>query len=261
MSSQSNKSVSWFARLGSALGGSSGGGARRQNRRGLRFESLETRSLLSATVLPTISGVVYEAPTITGLIATIRRWPTPRSTSFAMAATASSRARAPAATTRWSAPPVLPTAATNSIISPRALTSFSRSACRAWSFPSAKSVQTVVITSSDMQGTAGQTIDSFSSTSQYVAARSTPERRERRPHRPGGHRRPSQPVRAIPRPGAAFRWARFPISRPAGLRLQCGLQRHLLGQWDGINNNAAVLNPTGLGGVDITSKARVRASS
>ena len=51
MSIPVEKSTSWFARLGSALaarrGASSG-----QNRRGLRFESLETRSLLSATVLP-----------------------------------------------------------------------------------------------------------------------------------------------------------------------------------------------------------------
>ena len=69
MSTQSNKSTSWFARLGSALGRntpqqapSSG-----QNRRGLRFESLETRSLLSATVLPSISGIVYQDLTGNGL--------------------------------------------------------------------------------------------------------------------------------------------------------------------------------------------------
>ena len=52
MSTQSNKSTSWFARLGSALGRKRRSASSGQNRRGLRFESLETRSLLSATVLP-----------------------------------------------------------------------------------------------------------------------------------------------------------------------------------------------------------------
>ena len=134
MSTQSKKSTSWFARLGSCTwaakrrGASSG-----QNRRGLRFESLETRSLLSATVLPTISGIVYEDPTGSGVTSNDLRWPMSRSTSGATAATASSRARVPAATTRWSArPPATPTASTSSTTSPPAPTSFRRIPCRDW---------------------------------------------------------------------------------------------------------------------------------
>src|SRR5208282_327613 len=69
MSSQSKKSSSWFARLGNAFGRKHRGKSSTQNRRGLRFESLEIRSLLSATVLPTISGTVYEDPTGAGVIA------------------------------------------------------------------------------------------------------------------------------------------------------------------------------------------------
>ena len=52
MSTPSKKSISWFARLGSALGRKRRSASSGQKRRGLRFESLETRSLLSATVLP-----------------------------------------------------------------------------------------------------------------------------------------------------------------------------------------------------------------
>ncbi|MGO9113569.1 MAG: hypothetical protein ACLP9L_30425 [Thermoguttaceae bacterium] len=67
MSTQSKKSYSWFVRLGSALGRKLRSGPSGQKRRPLQFESLETRSLLSATVLPSISGVVYEDPTGNGV--------------------------------------------------------------------------------------------------------------------------------------------------------------------------------------------------
>ncbi|MGP0100826.1 MAG: hypothetical protein ACLPUT_04285, partial [Solirubrobacteraceae bacterium] len=60
MSIRSKKSTSWFARLDTALGRKRRSAPSGLNRRGLRFESLETRSLLSATMLPTISGIVYQ---------------------------------------------------------------------------------------------------------------------------------------------------------------------------------------------------------
>ena len=66
MSTPFKKSTSWFASLGGALGRKRHSGPG-QKRRPLRFESLETRSLLSATVLPSISGIVYEDPTGNGV--------------------------------------------------------------------------------------------------------------------------------------------------------------------------------------------------
>ena len=60
MSSQSRKSASWFARLGKVFQSDRSAARRKQSPRKLRLESLETRSMLSATVLPSIAGVVYQ---------------------------------------------------------------------------------------------------------------------------------------------------------------------------------------------------------
>ena len=76
MSTHSNKSTSWFARLGSALRGKQRSGSSGQNRRRLGFESLETRRLLSATVLPSIAGTVYQNTGATP--PRRRRWPISR---------------------------------------------------------------------------------------------------------------------------------------------------------------------------------------
>ena len=160
-------------------------------------------------------------------------WPMSRSTSCATAATASSRARIPAATTRWSArPPAMPTASTQFNNLTAGTYFVQEVAVPGLVIASSQSVQTVVITSADLQGTAGTTIDSFASTSQYVSGSlhggktGTSSAID-----PGRHRRPSQPVRAT-HLGRGRRVAgrELRLARPAGLWRQRGLQRHLLGQ-------------------------------
>ena len=175
MSTPSKKSTSWFARLGSALGHNTWGRkgrstASKQNRRGLRFEPLEPRSLLSATMLPTISGIVYQDMTGNGLTSddtrlsnvTINLYRDGGDGVFegknagsddTLLGTVASDANG-----KYAFPNLYPgTYFVQELGVPGLVV------------PSGQSVQTVVITSSDLQGATGKTIDSFASTAQYAS--------------------------------------------------------------------------------------------
>ena len=204
-----------------------------QNRRGLRFESLETRSLLSATVLPSISGIVYQDPTGSGLTSDDSRLANVTVNLFRDGGDGvfegkNRRQRRHAGRhghqRRQRQVPVQQPLRRHLLRSGDPVPGLV--------IPSGQGVQTVVITSSDLQGTTGTTIDSFASTSQYVSGSlhggktGTSSAIDL-----GRHRRPSQPVRATHlgrRRRVAGRELR--LARPAGLRRQRGLQRHLLGQ-------------------------------
>ena len=168
MSTHSNKSFSWFARLGTALGRKRHSESSARNRRGLSFESLETRSLLSATMLPSISGIVYQDPTGSGVISndsplaniTVNLWRDGGDGVFEGADPGSDDALIGTATSNASGKYQFANLGPGTYFVQQDPVP---------GLVIASDVQTVVITGSDMQGTPGTTIDSFASTSQYVS--------------------------------------------------------------------------------------------
>ena len=255
MSTQPKKSSSWFSRLGDALGRKRRSAPSGRNNRGLRFESLETRSLLSATILPTISGTVYQnltggssAPMPLANI-TVNLWHDGGDGVFegknvgsddTLVGTASSNANGQYAFSGLSA----------------GMYFVQQAPVPGLVIPSSQEVQTVVVTSADLQGTPGTTIDSFASTSQYVSgslhggksgmsSASTPDAI-------GDHRNLYVQLTTFGGSvsmGADADW-------PGLLDFGSGAASNGLFwvNWDGNNSNPAVLNPTGLGQVDITSQ-------
>ncbi len=254
MSTPSNKSISWFARLGSAFGHRA---SSRQKLRGLRFESLETRSLLSATVPVAISGIVYEDPTGAGLISndsrlaniTVNLWRDGGDGVFegkgpgsddTLVGTASSDANGKytfnniAAGTYFVQQAPVP----GLVIS------------------SSSSVQEVVVTGSALQGTPGTTIDSFSSTSQYVSGSlhggTTGTSSQWAPEAIGGNR--NLYVQLTTAGGAVSLGANSDWPGLLDFGANAASNGNFWVNWDGSNDNPALINPTGLGGLDITSQ-------
>ncbi len=251
MSSQSKKSTSWFVRLGSALRRKRPSAALGQNLRELRFESLESRSLLSATVLPSISGIVYqEAGSETPLPnITVNLWSNGGGSSVFQGNSSGSSDTLIATTTSGA----------------NGAYQFNNLAAGTYfvqqdpvpglTIPSSQSVQTVVITPSELQGTTGTTIDSFATTAQYVSGSlhggKTGTSSQSTTDAIGGHR--NLYVQLSTAGGAVDLGA---DSDWPGL-LDFGADAASNGifwvNWDGNNSNAAVLNPTGLGGLNVTS--------
>ncbi len=254
MSTPSNKSISWFARLGSAFGHRA---SSRQKLRGLRFESLETRSLLSAPVPVAISGIVYEDPTGAGLISNVSRlanitvnlWRDGGDGVFegkgpgsddTLVGTASSDANGKytfnniAAGTYFVQQAPVP----GLVIS------------------SSSSVQEVVVTGSALQGTPGTTIDSFSSTSQYVSGSlhggTTGTSSQWAPEAIGGNR--NLYVQLTTAGGAVSLGANSDWPGLLDFGANAASNGNFWVNWDGSNDNPALINPTGLGGLDITSQ-------
>ena len=187
----------------------------------------------------------------------IRGWPMSRSTSGATAATASSRARTPAATTRWSARPPSNANGKYAFNNLSAGTYFVQEvAVPGLVISSSQSVQTVVITNADLQGTPGMTIDSFASTSQYVSGSlhggKTGTSSESAPEAIGGHR--NLYVQLTTAGGAVSLGANSDWPGLLDFGANAASNGTFWVNWDGNNSNPAVLNPTGLGGVDITSQ-------
>ncbi|MGO9113568.1 MAG: DUF11 domain-containing protein [Thermoguttaceae bacterium] len=121
---------------------------------------------------------------------------------------------------------------------------------------SGQSVQTVVITSSDLQGTPGTTIDSFATTSQYVSGSvhggKTGMSAESTPDAIGGHR--NLYVQLTTAGGAVDLGANSDWPGLLDFGADAASNGVFWVNWDGDNSNPAVLNPTGLGQTDITSK-------
>ena len=262
MSTQSNKSSSWFTRLGSAwsrrpLGRKGRAGSAGRNRRELRFESLETRSLLSATVLPSISGIVYQDPTGAGVIANDTRLANITINLFRDGGDGVFEGKNPG-----SDDTLIGTTSSDANgkyqfanLSPG--TYFVQEAgVPGLAIPSSQAVQKVVVTSSELQGATGMMIDSFATTSQYVSGSlhggKTGTSSASTSDAIGDHR--NLFVQLTTAGGGVSLGAN---SDWPGL-LDFGANSASNGlfwvNWDGYNNNPAVLNPTGLGQVDITSQ-------
>jgi large repetitive protein len=255
MSDKSNKS-SWFARLGSALGRNRRCASLRDGRRGLRFESLETRSLLSATVLPSISGIVYQDMTANGLTADDTRLANVTVNLFRDGGDGI-----------FSGKYAGDDSQVGTVVSDgngrykfdnlNAGTYFVQEVgVPGLVLAAGQSVQTVVITGSDLQGALGTTIDSFSSTSQYVSGSlhggKIGTSSQSASDAIGGHR--NLYVQLTSARGSVSLGANADF--PGQLDFAAGAASNGMFwvNWDGNNSNAAVLNPTGLGQVDITSQ-------
>ena len=141
---------------------------RRCKRRTLRLEPLENRSLLSANVLGTISGVAFYDPTGAGLTAGDTRLSGVTVELYSPAPAASSTT---ASATPWSAPPrPMPPASTASPACRPGTTSSSSCPPPATCWAGAKNVAPVTITAAELAGVTGVVIDSFSTTTQTAGA-------------------------------------------------------------------------------------------
>ena len=224
-----------------------------QKRRGLRFESLETRSLLSATVLPSISGIVYEDLTGSGLTSNDTRLANVTVNLFRDGGDGVFEGKSPGSDDTLVGTTTSDANGKYQFNNLSAGTYFVQEVgVPGLVIASGQGVQTVVITSSDLQGTTGTTIDSFASTSQYVSGSlhggKTGTSSQSTPDAIGGHR--NLYVQLTSTGGGVSLGA---DSDWPGL-LDFGANAASNGifwvNWDGNNSNAAVLNPTGLGQVD-----------
>ncbi len=121
---------------------------------------------------------------------------------------------------------------------------------------SSQSVQKVVVTSADLQGTPGTMIDSFASTSQYVSGSlhggKTGTSSQSTSDAIGGHR--NLYVQLTTAGGGVSLGADADWPGLLDYGANAASNGIFWVNWDGNNSNPAILNPTGLGGVDITSQ-------
>ena len=229
-----------------------------KNRRSLRLESLETRSLLSATVLPTISGVVYQDTAGAGVLAagdpavanvTVSLFRDGGDGVFEGMVPGSDDTLVATATTNLNGQYSFPNINTGTYF-------VQEIGVPGLIVPSGTGVQKVTVTSADMQGAPQTTIDSFASTSQYVSgslhgvrtgtsAMSTPDAI-------GGHR--NLYVQLTTFGGGVSLGADSDWPGMLDFGANAASNGVFWVNWDGSNGNAAVLNPTGLGQIDLTSQ-------
>jgi uncharacterized repeat protein (TIGR01451 family) len=257
MSSKSHTSNSWFSRLSKVFGPRRRKVSKSKNCRGLRFESLETRSLLSATVLPAISGVVYQDMAGGALTATDPPVANVMVNLFRDGGDGIFEGKAPG-----SDDSLVGTATSNangaySFTNLNAGTYFVQEVgVPGLVVPSGNGVQEVVITSADLQGAPARTIDTFATTSQYVSGSlhggTTGTSAVSTADAIGGHR--NLYVQLTTSGGAVDLGANSDWPGMLDFGADAASNGVFWVNWDGNNSNAAVLNPTGLGQIDLTSQ-------
>ncbi len=268
MSSQSHKSSSWFARFGTltlTLSQKARGlvapqrrkVSRPKNGRSLRIESLETRSLLSATVLPTISGVVYQDMSGGALTATDPRVANATVNLFRDGGDGMFTGKAPGSDDMIVGTTASDANGVYSFTNLNAGTYFVQEiGVPGLIVPSGTGVQKVVIGNGELQGAPERTIDSFASTEQYVSGSlhggRTGASSMSTPDAIGGHRNLYVQLTSFAGSVSLGADADF----PGLLDFASGAASNgtYTVNWDGNNSNAAVLNPTGLGQVNITNQ-------
>jgi uncharacterized repeat protein (TIGR01451 family) len=257
MSSHSGNSVTWFSRLTKVFSRRRRGAPSGNNRRRLRIESLETRSLLSATVLPTISGVVYQ-DTGAGMLTageprvanvTVNLFSDGGAGVFEGLAPGSDNTLVATATTNLNGQYSFPNVSAGTYW-------VQEVGVPGLIVPSGEGVQEVVVNSSDLQGAPQMTIDSFASTSQYVSGSlhggKTGTSSMATPDAIGGHR--NLYVQLTTTGGAVDLGADSDWPGMLDFGSDAASNGVFWVNWDGSNSNAAVLNPTGLGQIDLTSQ-------
>ena len=265
------RSPSWFRKFTGLFGQvpAPRAGSKAARRRPLSFEPLETRSLLSATIAPSISGVVFNDAKHDGLVAdgtplanvTVNLFRDGGDGVFEGKATGSDDTLVSSTTTDSNGK--------YSFANLTAGTYFVQQV----SVPglvSSAGVATVNISAADTAGVTGKVIDSFSQTPQFVAGapfQSTSSGVATAPasgtsgssvaaasEAIGGYRdvyvqltAPTVRSRWGPTPTPPTCWNSRPAPPPTAVYWVT---------WDGQNTNAQVLNPTGLGQLDLTSQGR-----
>jgi uncharacterized repeat protein (TIGR01451 family) len=257
MSSQSHKSSSWFARFTKVFAPQRRKATRSDSRRGLRIESLETRSMLSATVLPTISGVVYQDMSGGALTASDPRVANATVNLFRDGGDGVFEGKGPGSDDMLVGTTTSDANGTYSFTSLNAGTYFVQEiGVPGLIVPASTGVQKVVIGNGELQGAPERTIDSFASTEQYVSGSlhggRTGASSMSTSDAIGGHR--NMYVQLTSFAGSVSLGANADF--PGLLDFASGAASNgtYMVNWDGNNSNAAVLNPTGLGQIDITNQ-------
>jgi large repetitive protein len=257
MSTQSHKSTSWFARFHKALQPRRRKASPAKSRRGLRFESLETRSLLSATVLPTISGIAYQDLAGGAMTAADPHVSNATVNLFRDGGDGTFEGKYAAADDTLVATATTDANGAYSFTNLNAGTYFVQEVgVPGLVVPAGTGVQKVVITDAELQGAPARTIDSFASTSQYVSGSlhggKTGTSAVATADAIGGHR--NLYVQLTSSRGSVSLGANSDF--PGLLDFASGAASNGIFwvNWDGGNSNPAILNPTGLGQLDITSQ-------
>ncbi len=262
MSSHSRKSVSWLSRLRGSYSPQRRGTGHPRSRsvakkRRLRFESLETRSMLSATVLPTISGVVYQDTGAGVLTASDPRVASVTVNLFRDGGDGVFEGMAPG-----SDDTLVATTTTNA----NGQYSFANvSSGTYWVqevgvpgliVSEGTGVQEMVVSSADLQGAPEMPIDTFASTMQYVSGSlhggRTGSSSMSTSDSIGGHR--NLYVQLTTTGGAVDLGADADWPGTLDFGADAASNGVFWVNWDGNNSNPAVLNPTGLGQIDLTSQ-------
>jgi len=227
------------------------------DRRRLRFESLETRSLLSATVLPAIGGVVYQDMGGGALTPADPRVANVTINLFRDGGNGVFDGK-----TYGGDDTLVGTATSDangkySFANLTAGTYFVQElGVPGLAVPAGTGVQKVVVSSTDLQGMSGVTIDSFASTLQYVSGSlhggKTGASSMATPDAIGNHR--NLYVQLTTSGGGVSLGANCDWPGLLDFGANAASNGVFWVNWDGNNSNAAVLNPTGLGQIDITSQ-------
>ena len=258
MSSHSSLHRSWFRRLADALGSDHRRSLRR-SRNGRRVfgpESLEGRSMLSATILPSISGVAYHDLTGNGLSAddvrlpgiTISLWKDGGDGQFGGAAAGSDDQFVGTAKTTTNGSYTFPNLSAGTYF-------VQEGPVTGLVIPASKDVQTVTIAAGDTLGTTKTVIDSFGTTEQYVSAARhaslTGSSAQMAPEALGGYR--DMFVQLTSPSGGVSLGANADVPGTLDFAANSASNGIYWITWDGQGNSAQTLNATGLGQIDLTS--------
>ena len=223
----------------------------------MRIESLETRTLLSATVLPSISGIVYQDMSGGALTATDPHVANATVNLFRDGGDGVFEGKSPGSDDMLVGTATSDANGAYNFTNLNAGTYFVQEiGVPGLIVPEGTGVQKVVVTTAALQGEPERTIDSFASTEQYVSGSlhggRTGASSMSTPDAIGGHR--NMYVQLTSFAGSVSLGADADF--PGLLDFASGAASNgtYTVNWDGNNSNAAVLNPTGLGQVDITNQ-------
>jgi large repetitive protein len=265
-----SRSSSWFRRLAGMLPERPTRTARKHpNRRVLTFEPLDSRAMLSATVLPSISGVVFNDVKQDGLVAdgaplayvTVNLFRDGGDGQYGGKASGSDDTLASTTTTDASGKYQFANLSTGTYF-------VQQLSVPGLVLPSNQGVAKVTITDSDTTGVAGTVIDTFANTAQYVTGgtfrgtssgvaqpmvgANTGSSVAAAPEAIGGYR--DLYVQLSTTSGALSLGADANVPNALEFSSGAGANGLYWVTWDGSNNSAQVINPTGLGQLDLTSQ-------
>ncbi len=257
MASQSSHSNSWLGRFRNALRRKQRASKTNHTRRGLRFESLESRSMLSATVLPTASGIVYKDLTGNGLTADDAPLSGVSVSLFRDGGDGVFNGK------NFGGDDTLFGSTTSDVNGKyqfpnlTAGTYFVQEAgVPGLTIPAGQGVVKLVVTNADTQGIPGVAIDTFNATSQYASGSlhttKTGTSSLSAPEAIGGHR--NLFVKLESPTGSVSLGANSDVPGALDFASSSAANGAFSVNWDGGNSSPGVLDTTGLGQVDLTTQ-------